>query len=185
MDKVKVIVLNGPPQCGKDTIGKELVKSIDKAIQGEFKGLLLKILKQTLNLSDDTFDMMYANRELKDVKQPFFNGKSIRDMMISISEDYIKPMLGQDYIGKYELTKIKRGDASCIVYTDGGFYDEIRPLLEDDSIELHVIQIHRVGCSFSGDSRGWLIGDGIDPLCIANNGTVQKAVELIRAHINI
>ena len=185
MDKVKVIVLNGPPQCGKDTIGKELVKSIDKAIQGEFKGLLLKILKQTLNLSDDTFDMMYANRELKDVKQPFFNGKSIRDIMISISEDYIKPMLGQDYIGKYELTKIKRGNAKCIIYTDGGFYDEIRPLLEDDSIELHVIQIHREGCSFSGDSRGWLVGDYLFPIRINNDGSVQEAVESIRYNLNI
>ena len=185
MDKVKVIILNGPPQCGKDTIGKALVKSLDKAVQGEFKGLLLKILKQTLNLSDETFDMLYSNRELKDVKQPFFNGKSIRDMMISISEDFIKPMLGQDYIGKYELTKIKRGDASCIIYTDGGFYDEIKPLLDDDSIELHVIQIHRTGCSFSGDSRGWLVIPGMRNHCITNNDSIKKAVALIRAAVGI
>jgi len=189
MDKIKVIVLNGPPSCGKDSIGKKLLEELKDegrtAFKGEFKGLLLDILRNTLGLSQEAFDFLYADRDFKEGNQPLLNGHTLRELMICISEEYIKPMLGRDYIGKVELSKIKRGKPSVLVYTDGGFYDEIKPLLMDDQIELHIFHVYRAGCSFSGDSRGYVTGVGVGWTVLKNNGTIGEAVDTIRHSVKL
>lgn len=190
--KTKVVILNGPPGCGKDTLGEIVMDTLkaqyspEHIYHGQFKKILLEILSTTLRVSEVTLMHIYNNRELKETPLPIFGGHSIREAMISISEDYVKPIFGKDYIGRVELTNLIIGKPKIAIYTDGGFIDEVRPLLNHDSIELQIIQIHRDGCSFSSDSRGWLDGDEVKHcLHVAmNNGTLAECSETIMKILN-
>lgn len=185
----KVIILNGPPNSGKDTIGEAIMELLRRdhnckfsdIYHGQFKKVLLEILSTTLRISEHSLMQIYNNRELKDTPLAIFGGHSIREAMISISEDYIKPIFGKDYIGRMELSQIRIGKPKFAIYTDGGFIDEIRPLFADPLIELHIVQIHRDGCSFAGDSRGYLTGPEVCH-CIyelQNNGSIKGAAESV------
>lgn len=185
----KVIILNGPPNSGKDTIGEALMELLrrdhdvkfSEIYHGQFKKVLLEILSTTLRISESTLMHIYNNRELKETPLAIFGGHSIREAMISISEDYIKPIFGKDYMGRMELSQIRIAKPKYAIYTDGGFIDEIRPLLNDPSIELYIVQLYRDGCSFAGDSRGLLTGPEIAHCLygVTNNGSIAECANLI------
>ncbi len=157
MDRIKVVVLNGPPGSGKDTIGKALSEwmKVD-CLHGQFKQPLLEILAATLRVSVDALMSIYDNRELKETPLAIFGGHSIREAMIAISEDYIKPIFGKDYLGKAQLALLRKHKPNLVIYTDGGFLDELQPLLDAPEVELHVVHIHRRNCTFACDSRGYV-----------------------------
>lgn len=185
----KVIILNGPPNSGKDTIGEALMELLRRdhnvkfsdLYHGQFKKVLLEILSKTLRISEHALMEIYNNRELKETPLPMFGGHSIREAMIAISENYIKPIFGKDYMGRVELAQIRTSKPKYAIYTDGGFIDEIRPLLADPSIELYIIQIYRDGCSFAGDSRGLLTGPEIAHCIygVTNNGSIVECANVI------
>ena len=156
----KVIILNAPPGAGKDTIGDLICKhSPCYVMKRSFKEPMFKIAKAMLgDYRFSLFMQAYDDRERKEKAQPFLNGKSPRQFMIWISESVIKPQFGERYFGLLMADAVRDSQVPIIV-TDGGFPEEIKPLVSA-GLEVHICRLHRDGYTFEGDSRNYLALDG-------------------------
>jgi hypothetical protein len=157
------IIFNAPPRCGKDTLGRLIPTYLSGPVRHDaFKGALF----------DSTFDRLLpefqefvprgwwgslAYDELKDdelaklVMEDGFEG-TLRQCLIHVSEDIIKPMHGDRYFGEQLAAQLQPG---YNIVTDGGFAGELEAVIEkaDDVL---VIQLERRGYTFSNDSRDYL-----------------------------
>lgn len=174
-----IVILNGPPNSGKDTIG------ISAYSQGEFDGLLRfkeQLYKDTAELLRIPVSLVVefaANRELKDKPHKLFYGRTPRQMLIHVSEKVKKPAYGEDYYGKALAEAIQKDYSpdDVVVVTDGGFSSELIPL-KNIGHDVLLVKLYREGCDFSNDSRDYLDGEalGVPTTALQNDSTVQQAV---------
>ena len=110
---------------------------------------------------------------------------SSREALIHVSENIMKPKLGQDYYGRKFLEKVERSPERYSFAADGGFKNEVLPLL-DAGYQVVVAQLERSGATFEGDSRTLLNEDdfkdysNIKFTTIINNGSLDDLYNNIR-----
>lgn len=154
-----IIVLNGPPGCGKDTLAQLLTAY--GFTRTEFKHDLYVKTAEYYGIPLSVFKERHENRELKEL--PFKQGLSTRQMLIHVSENVCKPTHGQDYFGRLAAARCAEIEGD-IVFSDGGFEEEVKALGDN----VMVIRLHREGFTFDGDSRNYL-SEGIDVTLIDDN----------------
>lgn len=146
-----ILILNGPPGCGKDTIAGILHDKHGYSIRS-FKEPMWSVAKSILTPSEyDLFVRLYMNRETKDEPQEFLGNLSPRGFFIHISEVFVKPLLGTSQFGKLAAWG---GLAYKTVFPDGGFPAEVNEFAGDKRTLL--VRLHREGYSFEGDSRDYI-----------------------------
>lgn len=168
---MKVILLNGPPRSGKDTAGQFF---------RQYCGAHLEKFAQPIRdwacmfFDIDDHEIEY----LKDVDM-LGNGVTLRQWMIGYSEDFLKKHGGPRIFGELLINRITTWSPllkvpEFIVITDSGFREEGEVVAEKVSSEnVTLIQVHRPGCDFKGDSRSYIELPGIQPITIHNDGTVE------------
>ena len=151
----KVIILNGPAGCGKDTLAMALVEMGFAKGTTRFKNPMFNIALAALG-PDAYHDFLdgYDDRARKEKPEDFLNGLSRRQFMIAISEQFVKPVFGDDYFGKYLSGNLPDGDEVFVV-SDGGFASEVTPIVAAGH-DVRIVRLHRDGYTFIGDSRGYL-----------------------------
>nr|UWI32967.1 MAG: phosphomevalonate kinase [Bacteriophage sp.] len=157
----KVIILNGPAGCGKDTLARALVEMGFAKGVASFKNPMFNIAMAALG-PDAYHEFLdgYDDRARKEKPEGFLNGLSRRQFMIAISEQFIKPVFGDDYFGKYLAGRLPDGNEVFVV-SDGGFASEVAPIVAVGH-DVRIVRLHRGGYTFEGDSRGYLYGvDGV------------------------
>ena len=150
----KCIILNSPPNAGKD-FAAETIKSMYGAEVCSFKKPMFDIAKTMTGLDEKAFMEIYNNRERKESPQRAFYGYSPRSFMIWLSEDVCKPHFGKDYFGKVAASNscTERGT----VFSDGGFPEEIAPLVAKFGAEnVLIVRFTRNGAVYEGDSRDYI-----------------------------
>lgn len=185
MSKPLVVILNGPPGCGKDTIAnswleKTLGNTEFRPHVKAFKEPMYRVAAAALGLPLYEFMELYNDREWKEHSRPEWDGKSVRDLMIATSENYLKPMFGETCMGKLAVSSIQQRIPSqndVIVFSDGGFKAEVEEL--GKHFHVQVIQVIREGCDFKGDSRSYIEGSQRNTYYLANNSTVEDAVDYL------
>lgn len=155
------VILNGPPNVGKDTLGFMLEDYGFKKMA--FKDQLYIDTAARYGVSETQLIEQASDRVTKEVpwdqlRHPT-SGRimSPREALIETSENYIKPLLGKDYFGQAAVRACKAKHAVLAVFSDGGFPEEIKPL-QEAYLNTVIIRLHREGTSFAGDSRSWLKG---------------------------
>lgn len=151
----KIVLFNAPKNVGKDMICDFLVGEFENSEKFEFKKHLVRLCKIIYSISDDDWDK-YSSREYKEVKM--FNGKSIRDILIEVSEEVIKPKYGRDYFGILTGKDIDNSSSEYFFGSDCGFYEEVESAAKDvvtSQVPL-LFRIFKDGHDFSGDSRGYI-----------------------------
>ena len=155
MKRSKIIILNSPPMSGKDTIANLMMLNSLVDMQASFKKPLFDVARGVLGERNFRIFMeKYNDRATKEKPSPILNGKSPRQFLISISEDFIKPVMGDDYMGRYMADYVADAGAD-IVISDGGFDAEIMPLI-DAGHDVRVFKLYRDGYTFKGDSRDYI-----------------------------
>ena len=159
-----VVILNGPPGVGKDTLAKLLTakrnhfyaRNCTKVM--EFKAPMFELARIASGLTQQEFDFVYR-RDQKEHAQPQLGGLSARQYMIKISEEWIKPIFGKQHFGK--LAKCAISAAECnidyFIFSDGGFIDELVPLCDEHTV--YVVRLHSDGYEYGTDSRKYLTDD--------------------------
>lgn len=146
-----IVILNGPPGCGKDTIAGIMNGNHGYSIRS-FKEPMWAVAKSVLTPGQyELFVNLYINRETKEKPQDFLGGMSPREFFIHISESWVKPTLGSNQFGKLAVW----GDTPrCTVFPDGGFPVEVNEFAGWKDVLL--VRLHREGYDFSNDSREYI-----------------------------
>lgn len=162
----KVVIFNGPPRCGKDTICDLLKSKFEKSvIRTRFAETLKQGAHALLGLSVPT----EAFNDVKDVKQELLNNHTWREWYIWIAEHCMKQFLGDEAFGKILVSRLSAMEDEglftsdkVVVLSDCGFEQEMAPVVrhfgEDNCV---LIRIHRQGHDFSNDSRGYVQGPAL------------------------
>ena len=147
-----VVVLNGPPGIGKDTLAE--LMEIHNYSHGSFKEGLYAATAEHYNVPLDVVKALCTNRVTKENPTPTFSNKTPRKALQYVSEEVMKPVWGQAYFGNL-LAKTCENTGGDFVISDGGFPEEIEPLLEVfDTV--YICRLWREGFSFEGDTRRYL-----------------------------
>jgi hypothetical protein len=120
-----------------------------------FKEKLFELVLSIYNISSTEFFTLYDNRETKNLPTDKLRGLSPRAAMINVSENIIKPNFGDDYFGVCAAEKMSN-EHSIYFFSDGGFESELKPVYNKCSGNVLIVRLHREGCDFSIDSRGYL-----------------------------
>lgn len=191
MTNAPIFILNAPKRIGKDTVAHFMQTYCGELRKGSFKDPLFNILLATTGMNQAEFFDNYDKGDWKDTPKESLNNKSVRDLLIQISENYIKPFFGPDYFGQTLATIISGaedeiGEEKPWVIPDGGFNAEVEALVKRFGDRVVVVQITREGyCDFGTDSRNWIELEGVTTLKVSNegdNGSHRLAIELLRKY---
>lgn len=149
-----VVIFNGPPGSGKDEAAEYCTEMFDPAYHMMFKEKLFELVLSIFNISDEEFFELYYNRETKNLPTCKLRGFSPRSAMIYVSETVIKPHFGKDYYGLCAAENMK--GHGIYFFSDGGFKEEFKPVYDECEGNMLIIRLHREGCNYSEDSRGYI-----------------------------
>lgn len=178
----KLLLLNGPPKSGKDTIVKELTQYL-KFQHLKFSMPIKRAVAALLDIRESDLE------NYKDVGTPILQpaGTTLkeyrdtpRNLLIAMSEDLLKPRYGDDFFGRVFWQHAKQSASQLIIASDCGFESEIERVVSNaGSRNCIIIRLHRTGTTFDGDSRSYL-RDGICPTWdITNDGSVHEATMMV------
>jgi len=197
----KVIVFNGPPRCAKDSASSYLYKEINSG-EGYLSAHVLGFKEQLTSMTAKFFNMT-LEEFLVDYDEAWLDGwhkdkllpqltvgyrpHSQRTAQIHVSENVAKPMFGKSVFGDALANKVSEREGVILV-PDSGFKEELYPVIEEVGSEnLIVIQIHRDGCSFEGDSRNWLEPEDFPNtkfISIKNNRTLEDFYDKVSNQVS-
>lgn len=158
----QIIILNGPPQCGKDKLADHLVASYPNFKKAKFADELKKMTHRAYNTIRQAPN---AYEDVKDIPNVDFFGLTPRQAYIGFSENFIKKMHGKDFFGLLLAANIQtrhHKENDVFVISDGGFSEEVEPLIKVFGAKLTtIVRLSRLGSDFaaSGDSRRYIYAE--------------------------
>lgn len=173
-----IIVLNGPPRCGKDTIAGLIRQRLKLCVEFKMSMIMKRYIPDIFGLTDVQRRAVELH---KDEPEGIFNGMTWREVQISFSEDWMKPKFGRDIFGRLAAQRMKGLIANHIVVSDSGFDEELAPVIQAFGAK-HIVlwRIYRPNCSFDNDSRGYVTNDEVETLELDN----QYDLELLSVQVD-
>jgi hypothetical protein len=184
MSKPYVVFLNGPPGSGKDYAAETLVEHAELLVSSyKFSAPIKDMLGTLLEVSNGVIE------KTKHLKNDLY-GVTTRQMLIDLSEKYMKPCYGKDIFGRICATRMaeeiqnndtyKEEQPDIFVISDSGFDYEAKSVLQLFGNEnALLIRLHRDGHSFKGDSRSYIELDDVRTVDINNDGSTAFGSKLI------
>lgn len=176
----KLILFNGPPGCGKDTLANMMKGLLGLPGTHVFKMAgALKIAGNALIglRPDDLVDPMSMEAFKEEPVAVLGNGMTYRRLVIEISEEFMKPRFGKEIFGKLALQSMPVW-ASLMLCSDSGFAEEAAPFVRELGEEnVLLVQIEREGKSFANDSRSHIELEGVDTVRLKNNWDLETLKE--------
>ena len=178
---MKIIMLNGPPGSGKDTLAQDLELCIQRNYEVglfSFKDCMHDLLNYDYlkGILADTYreqDVTYDN-----LKQ--FNPTKLREISIHFFEFFIKPVFGKSFPAEYVCKSINAYSPKVAIITDLGFQEEYNEVVRWFGEEnCTVVKIFRNGKYFDEDTRTYIEGKNI-----VNFYNYDKSTENYKIHFN-
>ena len=146
---IRAVLFNGPPECGKDTI--------TEMFQQYWEGNTCHVkFSQPLQTMLKTMCGNYAI-PYEEIKRKKFKNGTGRDFMIQSFQKVIKPIFGEDHLGKLAAMHVESSicnEDDLILVSDAGRDAEVLAFMQEIGLsKCYVIQVHRQGKNFEGDSR--------------------------------
>jgi hypothetical protein len=160
----KFIVINGPPDSGKDTAANFIVSFIRRNA-AHLCPMHIKFSEPLKKSAHALFDVFHnwdyydskEGRSQKNLANGDFLGLSPREAYIAMHQKILDEMFGPEALGFIMRKRIVRHNSvQVFISSDGGFVDELEPiinLLGQRSVLL--IELHAVGKTFEGDNRNY------------------------------
>jgi hypothetical protein len=175
----KLIILNGPPGCGKDSLANHygrislgLVKHIKFAES-------LKVMTHRLYNVPNPEDYMQFESIKDEPDYEYFYGLTPRQAYIALSETYIKPTHGKEFFGVQLVQKMaqckKKAPIQAFSSSDGGLEEELIPVLAYcGASNILVVKIERPGYTFKNDSRSYYSDEFLSKLGVKSTSLTNK-----------
>jgi len=169
-----IIGLTGKPQVGKTTYASYLQHYLQeefhiKVVREKFARPLGGMAQALLGMNDEDFKRI--REEKKDDPLRMFYGYTLRQLLITISEEWMKPKFGSDVFGKLmgqRLGPKAHIDPTTVtIIDDCGFADEVNVLQQYYRSRFLLIKIERKNTTYIPDSREDLVSSAV----LHNDGT--------------
>jgi hypothetical protein len=167
---MKIILINGTKQSGKDTASNHIDYEFSNisfdVLQCKFAAPMFSSIPVMFSIPLGEWMVMYADE--KETPSHRLMGMSPRQAMIWLSEEVIKPKFGKAFYG--DLAKNRINDSTThdlVVFSDSGFVEEAKVIVDEfGSDNVYLVRLERTGHSFVGDSRSYILPEeiGIDPI---------------------
>jgi len=172
---IKIILLNGPGRSGKDTAANFLEENYNSSDYVGYLAHKIKFASPLKNATHKLFGLDVEEDHFEDTKEEpmdCFNGMSPRQAYIHVDK-ILKGMFGEAYLG---TIMVNRMDLFCegtrhnvFFVSDCGFVREADPLIESFGKEnLLLVRLYRDGYTFKGDSRDYIMLDGVKMVTVNN-----------------
>lgn len=188
--KPRVILLNGPPESGKDTAAEMLkdelgwpawVEKFARPVKEGCHGLFGIVDEVGRVLRHDAFE------KVKNEPNYEFMGMSPRQAYIWYSEEVMKPKFGQAIFGNMAVINmlkklnefresVRRGvvvdSTPYFLISDSGFQSETDPVVTAfGACNVLLIRLYRDGKTFASDSRSYIEPPMVRKVDVVNCGT--------------
>lgn len=160
--RCKLLLLNGPPSSGKDTVARALKNyAVMRGLKA--RNIVLMKLADPIKNAYPSLLGKTNSAELDLLKDEEYLGvkRGIRKLQISLSEDCMKPLFGQDIFAKILTKRIAclHSDVLCVI-SDTGFTNEYKYLFHrTPRNNFLTLRLHRGNTTYEGDSREYVHGD--------------------------
>lgn len=174
------IGFSGPPRSGKDSIAKRLAALIEDwhGVQPQLLACSTPMREVVYAMIGHPYDEVHYERH-KDDPQPAFGGRSIREAMIALSEEHVKPSYGHDFWGRSLLGRRRDPAPRILIVTDCGFPAEVETFTNEYGVgNVAYPQITRPGATFEGDSRSF-VGTPGRVTVVVNDADIDTAAGLL------
>lgn len=153
-----LVVFNGPPFSGKDTVAEMLAKYMDSRITAPVRQSSLSWPLRVLAYAMTSFKGEYDGPDYAQFKETYFEqfGRNGRELMIDVSERFLKQCYGQPIMAQMFLARNANFPGVNLI-RDGGFQVEVSTMIAAlGPKNVYVVRMHREGCDFSNDSREYI-----------------------------
>lgn len=197
------LFLNGPPGSGKSTLAKMICEAEPSAWRESFAEPIRQMVLSVFFPECDPFAPPIDLRaqevknswliDLANIRDSICRAEdapsaiTIRGVMIEFSEQFMKPRFGSDIFGRLCF---KRCIEQTLFYQhfvidDSGFEDEAKYIIQKvGAANCHLVRLHRSGCNFSSDSRGYISLAGVQTLDLQNNGHPSEMMDTLFIELN-
>lgn len=184
-----VVCFNGPPGAGKDLAAEMLVQHLDDKTNIPVRQESLSFPLRTIAYAMTEYSGMRSGFDYDTFKQtlfPQFGGRTGRELMIDVSESFLKPRYSRQIMVEMLIERNRFIENNgLLLIRDSGFQHEASALFaEYGTRNVYVVRMNREGCDFSNDSREWV--NHHDSGCstdIHNNGTLDDLrTEVVRVY---
>ncbi len=149
-----IIILNGPPNSGKDTAAEFIVKMISQVNHAKLSRPLKAAANNIFDLQPGTLKFFHED---SDLESPFLLGSTYRQVQIDLFV-MLQAKFGDDVLARLFIRYAKKNIAAKhIVISDCGRTVEAQALVAHYSKnEVALIKLAREGCDFSKDIREYV-----------------------------
>lgn len=181
------VCFNGPPGSGKDTAAEMLAEHLDSRTDLSVRQESLSFPLRSIAYAMIEFNgprTSEAYELFKATSFAAFGGRTGRQLMIDVSESFLKPLYSQQIMSEMLIERNREIDGILLI-RDSGFQHEVNLLMRAyGHSNVYVVRVSREGCDFSNDSREWVkhrdIGSAMD---LANNGSFDDLrTEVVRIY---
>jgi len=169
------LLLNGPPQSGKDTAAAIIDGRRNEVliVQEKFS---YPLKASFLSCSNGLMAKLWLDHQKEKVFPPL--GVTPRQFQIMLSEHFFKPHFGPEVFIRLLLERVKYAvPSSLVVVSDCGFQTEYDYLVKMVGKEHTTLwRIMRPGCTFDGDSREYV---EIPDTTITNDGNLAHLEQIV------
>lgn len=194
--KCKLLLLNGPPGSGKDTVANA-IKNYGQMSGLNVSNVVVKKLASPIKSAYPALLGLTNSAELEPLKDEVYLGvpRGIRKLQIALSEDVMKPIFGQDIFVQVLTKSVRclRKEVLCII-SDAGFTNEFKYLFyRTPRINFLTLRLSRGITSFDGDSREYIKSANDDEakriIDVDNNEDIKNSldgyIDLIARNLDI
>ncbi len=109
---------------------------------------------------------------------------TVRELLIAISEEFLKPRYGQDFFGRIAVREAGQSTNNLLLYSDCGFAPEVEHVVRAvGPSNCLLFRMYRDGCNYDKDSRSYLSVDMCPTIDIYNNDTVHNTTMVCLSRI--
>lgn len=160
-----VVGLNGPPRSGKDSVANRLNQMFDHKLTPSWsRAMIMPCRLVAFAMMGKKYDPV-VYESLKDQKIDAFKGLTLREFMISYSEEWLKPRFGIDVyaralMGEFMPTQLHMN--GILFISDQGFQEEADAIEEIVGSDRYLtVQLERDSYEWGNDSRYYCGGTNI------------------------
>jgi len=176
-----VVMFSGPPKVGKDSVAQAVRTLIDNEtdVPTLMDHFARPMREAAMNLAGyDPKDFALYN-SIKDTGLSVLNGGTIRELMIGLSENFMKARYGSDFWGRCvaNANQITREKPGVIFIPDLGFPDELRyieHLVGPDQVV--TVRLSRPKIDWANDSRRYVESDQSWSMFLQNISIADTAI---------